>query len=544
MPTRRGRKESPLAQSRLAGLNFNYQTVTRPNAPSLASADTHRQAGLEAFGFVSQKPSAKTSLPPQDEDKPRKKVAVRSPSLSPSPSPAATSSRLAASLLSSPDHPLFGEREIFETQFAQPDQLYGGDLAFLTASSPAKATPPAIASISILLKPRLSQRLPPPVTPKRRKVLEIPSSHTPPVTPISPYKSPTRFRIPQKSPLSCSRFALRSPGNKWRHQVPSQVPSSQWWENDDSQSVRVATQGGVFPELDEGEDDSDLFSHTYHPRPLFKSNGPDGNLSQMTTLELSQPSTRRRESPKMKTEQECDTSLLGRWPDIHLRVQDVVVPESPQSKATKSRMSPRSKIYFKIKTEPESEDEEDIYPRSTQTQNRREFFHREETSIPESPLSSYNSIGGLRRIQSWGSGAGCREHTQTDYMSIGRDSRDERTRHDETQYEDGSPLEYDWWDLIPTTIEDKEKEMSRGRTNSLAKGKQRDKDEGQTEIEQAKQSNQDKRTVFGVFGVDDADIEEGLITVSQLLPETLMESFPIPPPLTQWSNTSSWDDEL
>ncbi|KAF8422654.1 hypothetical protein EV426DRAFT_604913 [Tirmania nivea] len=540
MPTRRKsrHKKTPLEQARLADLNFNFQTVNSRQQFIPAPTEKHKQVSLEAFGFIPQpaksristaKPESKAEAEPKPLQQKRRKVIVRSPRISPSAS--------ASSGTSSPSQPSPSidthDREIAETQFAQPDPQFKYEPDPAAEERQAEMNPPAVlfpSPISVTLRPGPLQMLRPPTTPKRRKALEIPSSHSPPVTPISPYKSPSIFRLSQKSPLSHRssplQFSRKSP-SKWSKS--GLVASTQWWDNEETGLTQGftqgPTQGRISPKIGEGvEDANGFFNQTFPAGRLFQTDRARGSFS---PLEETQATTYKI-SPKIKTEENLDpphVSLFDRREDSHQhRRVETMIPESPQSGAKKkaNTRSPR-----KIKSEPQEEGVE-VFPWSTQTQNKwgRQHLDREDTVIPESPLSPPR--GSCKEVH-WEDCYRTRAASTSPQPFPG--TLGAQNAPEETQYDDGTQVQYEWWDILAATA-------GRGGESKRASNREEAGDqEGQTK-EKADITNKGK----GELGYEENVLrsDDAMPTMSQLLPETLMESFPMPPPLTQWSSQPNW----
>jgi len=540
MPTRRESRhqKTPLKQARLADLNFNFQTVNSRKQSTPAQTEKHKQVGLEAFGFISQPASGRVSVvelkggpvagPEPLQQKRRKVVRPLRIWQSPSASPRASSLPPPPSPIGTP---LGDGSEIAETQFAQPDAQFEDEPDLTTVEMRAEVNPPTVSfpsPISVTLKPGPLQMLPPPTTPKRRKVLEIPSSHSPPVTPISPYKSPSIFRSSQKSPLSHYRSPLKSPRkspSKWSKS--GLVASSQWWDNEETGLTQGFTQGptqGRIPQeiCEEDGDDDDFFNQTFNAGRLFQTDRARGSFS---PLEETQVATYRT-SPKIKTEKDLGTphvSLFDEWEDRHQhREVEIIIPESPQSGAKRGH---NARTPRKIKTEPQ-EEEGEVFPRSTQTQNRWESQHRdrEDTVILESPLSP---LHGRRKEVHWED----RSRATSTFPQPLPGTLGAQNIPGGTQYDDGTQEQYELWNILPATAEVEEE--GKRASSEEETGDQEDQTKEKADI------TKKGKGVLGheksVVGSDDV-----LATMSQLLPETLMESFPMPPPLTQWSSQSNW----
>lgn len=552
------KKKLPLEQARLAGLDFNFQTVNpRRESTTPSRGYQQKQAGLETFGFISRKakpiksrtPTINTESEPEPPQQKRRRVVVRSPKLSQSSLLTSRTSSLSPppSSLSPPpsliDHHLLDDREIAETQFAQPDPESNNEPDPVIADSDGGVPELFLTPIPAPLKLQPLQMLPPPTTPKRRKILEIPSSHSPPVTPISPYKSPSVIRFSQKSPLFRHRSLLKSPSkspSKWR--LSGQVASSQWWENDEDRLTQGFTQGftqgPTSPELGEDDDDGeedDFFNQTFHAGRLFQTDRARGHFSQ---FEETQPATSR-----FTYEEGFDTpyiSLIDEWEDRNMeKGHGTVALDTPQSspKGQKSVMS-SGKSSGKMDKGPQ-QDELELFPRSTQTQNRREsqISAREDIVIPESPLTSPQ--GGRMKMISEGNG---RARAASQFPRSGNRTASTRTvpveRHcvNETQEESE-------WEALPETTLRRQCGKAKVDTDSLTERKNKNGDStGKSGVEEG----------IGKPGIQELvlDSDYEIPTMSQLLPETLMESFPMPPPLTQWSSQLNWtpgevdDDEL
>ncbi|KAF8459406.1 hypothetical protein BGX38DRAFT_1148418 [Terfezia claveryi] len=529
-------KKTPLEQARLAALNFNFQTV---NSLKLTPAITekHKQVGLETFGFISQpaksrintiEPECEAEAKPKPLQRKRRKVVLRPPRVSSSVSASSRTSSLSPPTPSIDTH----DSEIAETQFAQPDPKFEDEPDSTTEERQAEMNPPAVSfpsPILVTLKPGPLQMLPPQTTPKQRKVLEIPSSHSPPVTPISPYRSPSVFRSSQKSPSHRRpplQFPRKSP-SKWSKS--GLVASSQWWDNEElgftQEFTQGLTQGRVSLETgEEDEDEDDFFNQTFHAGRLFQTDRARGSFS---PLEETQAATYRT-SPQFKAEGGLDTPhipLFDEWEDSHQqRAVENMIPESPQLKAKKIANTGNA---LKIKTELQ-EEEGEIFPQSTQTQNRWEVQHRypKGTIIPESPLSPFHES---RKKVHWEGSDRTRATSTFPQPSPG--TLGARNVPEETQYGDVTQVQYEWWDILSAAG------GGAGEGRQASNGEETGIQEDQTMKKVAIAKKEERKLGYEEKVPRGDDV---MPTLSQLLPATLMESFPMPPPLTQWSSQLNW----
>lgn len=537
MPTRRESrlKNSPLEQARLADLNFNFQTVNSRKGSTPARTEKHKQVGLEAFGFIKS-----STVKPEPLQRKRRKVVVRSPRISLS----ASASSRTFSLSPPPSSIDTQDREIAETQFAQPDLQFEDGLDPATEEREGEINPPVVSFPSLIpvaLKPGPLQMLPPPTTPKRRKALEVPSSHSPPATPISPYKSPSIFLPLQKSLLSHHKSPLQSPRkspSKWSKS--GLVASSQWWDNEETGLSQGFTQGPAQGRIsleisEEDEDEDDFFNQTFYAGRLFQTDRARGSFSPVEETQAATYST----SLKIKAEEDLDTPDLPwfhEWEDSHQHKRiETMIPEA--------RQKANARNVLKIKKESQ-EEEGGISPRSTQTQDRWKSQHhdQEDTVIPESLLSPSH---GSRKEVHWedsdrtrGTSTSSTSSTSSTPPGSLLGTSGARSTPEETQYGDGTQVQYEWWGILSATTEG----GGEGKRAST-------REETEDQEVQIKNSGITKKGERGlgheenILGSDDA-----MPTMSQLLPETLMESFPVPPPLTQWSSQPTGgaddDDEL
>lgn len=539
-----------MEQTRLADLNLSYKTVNRyHHCLALPVPEKQRQVGLEAFGFILRKAktpnrtaktasaSTTTKTTPrtsaikgtiaEDYDplreaegkhkkrKRRKKGAVmRPPSLSPSPSLSppplspSTSPALLSPLLPFIDSAPWSDREIAETQFAQPDPQ-NQDERKLAAEASQVGVSTVIASPQPLpthMRPQSSVMFSSPTTPKRKKVVEIPNSHSPPATPISPYGSPSLFRSSQKSSLLSYRPSIKPP-SKWPREwsLSGHVTSSQWWDNISQVDMPVELCGDG--EQDE-EEDIRFFNQKLPTGRLFQSNMTGGSSSKSDEAQF----PRSIDSSEGQAEGDLDTTLVSLtepWGDnISQRNIITVIPESPQPMR-------RRQGGFGDRNRPELEDELETFPRPTQPQNRFETQPNDNDFVVlESPL---NTPRKRRRVIDRESG----DEDRT-VSTLPESSKTYPEALQETQYEDGSSK---WWGSLPgwaTLAADK---------HLIAGGAV-----GKKDIETS-----DSQEHYSEYKASDS---VDLLTVSQLLPQSLMESLPMPPPLTQWSTGGVDCDEL
>ncbi|KAF8476171.1 hypothetical protein BDZ91DRAFT_711111 [Kalaharituber pfeilii] len=507
------RRSSPLTQARLTDLNFNFQRV-RSRLEATPPADKHRQIGLEAFGFSVARagPARKPAKPTTADDKPptkkRKGVRIASPSSS-SSLPGPFPSPLGAVTL---PH----DREIPETQFAQSD-LFSEDESDDIELKRREATPPTVSpptptSGAIAMGPGPTIMPPPPITPKRRKVLEIPNSHSPPVTPLSPYRSPSKRSLTQ-SPLSHCKPSLR-----WR--IDGKVASSQWWDNEDSQDPTLAMQVPESQQAEDDEESDDVFETSFHPVRLFQSEISQRSLSELTIPPSSQPvKLERNESLKIKLEDGFEPenlSSITHWtgPDTETR-ENTVIPESPLVDTGHSPEPSQTRIKLEsIETEkfhsPDRKKRGDTaIPESP---SGRRFGKIDESTIPPSSQRIMNSAAS------------------SDIPSSNDGVLSQGQMPPETQYGDGA--EYEWWDINPQWVEEKDGGNLKDAKGTIYHAEGLDSDNLETEKKTEEEVNRSSSD-------DESEVE--VPTISQLLPETLMESFPMPPPLTQWSSMPSWD---
>lgn len=255
-----------LQQARLVGINDHVKSVRqKPATPYSNSTSVGlKQLGLTAFGFGDRTNAIKSPSP-----KRRKKLAV--------------------------------DLEIPETQFAintqspelssfDPPATSEGEQGY--SSPPPESPPPSSIRYPVATPP-----LAIPVTPKRRRVTEVPDSNSPPITPFTPYASqkrdnwldfqpsPTTHKrispiiqsteeclgsyssTPTPTQVLQQRLSTSSPRqqdkddkievHKGSENVRGEVAegvrttfgdgdriikSSQWWENDDTQNLLPSTQ--------------------------------------------------------------------------------------------------------------------------------------------------------------------------------------------------------------------------------------------------------------------------------------------------------------
>lgn len=300
--------------------------------------------------------------------------------------------------------------------------------------------------------------------------------------------------------------------------------------------TRGLTQGRLSLEMgEEDEDEDDFFNQTFHAGRLFQTDRARGSFS---PLEETQAATYRT-SPQFKAEGGLDTHmpLFDECEDRHQqRAVERLIPESPQLIVKKKANIGSS---LKIKTESQ-EEEGQIFQQSTQTQNRWESEHRyrEGTVIPESPLSP--SHGSRKKVHWEGSD---RTRATSTFPQPSPGTLGARNVPVETQYGDGTQVQYEWWDILPAAA------RGGGEGRQASNGEETGNQEDQTmkKVDITKKEERKLGYEGKVPGSDD-----GMPTMSQLLPATLMESFPMPPPLTQWSSQLNWtpggddddDDEL
>ena len=257
------------------------------------------------------------------------------------------------------------------------------------------------------------------------------------------------------------------------------------------------------------EEDDRFFNQAFPAKRLFQRNRARESFSKLDETQLLQSVG----SPKVHAENGFDTALvlLPLWNDsVSQRNIITIIPESPQPmRRRQGSFGDRNRLKS-------PEDELEIFSRSIIPQNRREAQpNGNDLVIPESPL---NTPHKRRRV-------------------IDRDLSDETRAAStfpvpsmphsetlqETQYED-RPNKL--WGSLPTLVAD------RHLIAGAAVGKRHIGASGNRQ-----QSYSDGK----------ASGSGDLLTVSQLLPQSLMESLPIPPPLTQWSIPTPGDvdcDEL
>ncbi|KAI5807432.1 hypothetical protein DFH27DRAFT_546234 [Peziza echinospora] len=503
------RSHPPLEQTRLADVNFNFRTVTpnsRRNPPP--PPEKQKQVGLDAFGF-SLKPAGKPS-------EPAKKVVSNSssskkvPKTEPEEDEAPPSKRYKVNRPqdSSPPRRLarFPQKEVAETQFAYPGSLSEDDsdedeemgekegsgatsLDFEKTPPPAEHPPTPTSVIGL---PKLDMRLmPPPMTPKRRRILEIPSSHSPPVTPLSPYR-PSPQTSPLKSPLSRRRVLFRTPTLSPTRSVRKKVESSQWWENEDSQQESVLSTQVADEEKLEGDISSNSFRHG----PLFPTSSSQSAKATHSNSRSHEAPSERQNSPIIKSEFRYSTTEI--FPPIDSppsRKSHSPMFESPQIRIKRERENVQHVQYVKRELSVESSPGLFSFPEQS-------LMEQDGNSISEPPSKDAQTRNAAEpSVQT-------KQHFQSE---IDAKPASGMQQAQETQYD--CTAEYSWWDLTP----------------GLTKGN------GVKEDSEAKRKHS---LDLGPRDDDGADLD-GSITMSQLLPSSLMESFPMPPPLTQWSGNQS-----
>lgn len=271
-------------------------------------------------------------------------------------------------------------------------------------------------------------------------------------------------------------------------------------------------------EDDEEEDDS-FFNQTFPAGQLFQSNRAHGSLGSFDETQLPRSIC----SPKGQAEGGLDTALVSLtelWGSDGVSQSNIVVPESPQPMRRR-----QSSFGDRNGSEYPKHELLEIFPRSTQPQNRQETQFSDNDNdndlrVPESPL---NTPHKRRRVV---------DHDSNDETGIPSalpgPSKPYLEALQGTQYEDG-PNE--WRNSLPewTTLVAGEHLIA----NNTAVSKRHMDASG---------SRQEHH------GEDKASGSDDLLTVSQLLPQSLMESLPVPPPLTQWTISTlsdvDCDDEL
>ena len=260
---------------------------------------------------------------------------------------------------------------------------------------------------------------------------------------------------------------------------------------------------------EQDEEENRFFNQKLPTGRLFQSNKARGSFSKFDEAQF----LRSIDSPKGQAKDDLDTALVPLtelWGDsISQHNIITVIPESPQPvRRRQGGFGDRNGSEY-------PEDELETFPRSTQPQNRWETQPNDnDLVVLESPL---NTPCKRRRVMDRESGDEDRTAS-----TLPEPSKIHPEALQETQYEDGSSK---WWGSL-----------SGWATPAADKHLIADGAVGKKHIETS-----DKQEHYSEYQASDSI---DLLTVSQLLPQSLMESLPMPPPLTQWPTGGVDCDEL
>lgn len=575
---------SSLKQARLIGINDHVKSVRQKSTtPNLNSAPGGlKQVGLAAFGFsdTSKTPDRRDAIetPPSKRRKPTADLEVPETQFAQntqSPEfcdydPFATGSRA-----------VFGEREEYSSPLSSPP-LMVSSLVSLPSISPPIAMPPP----------------PPPVTPKRRRITEVPDSKSPPVTPFTPYmnqqrdnwlgsqSSPTARKsispvvprmeedlgvsdspTPTPSQMLPQRLFTSSPGRVQQHDkdgeeqalekrekvakkvqvVPGDrdriIKSSQWWENEDTQNFPLSTQNT------EGE----VYQNTTAPGDIGHDTAPQesgvrlarGEESFRVDLSYkSDPSTETTYGGDEAHEpqggsgmgqeddiQELFRSMAHPVPEFH---GDTLEPETTMGDDPIILMGENFPSSTASQGDPEDVDEgnkSQEYPAygAYRTQQFPSSFYQHNNYRLSSP-ELLPSSQFVRAIDSQSGFAKKDDNRDQGVMEGGFNAGDEG--YDNYDKEGFSQLP-------PRTINESDTAAMRDDSqflpallnglDTLAKGERGDHSHEEWQDVGIDEDN-DSKGRGRVGGRDRA------VTRSQLLPSELMETFPMPPPLSQFSS--------
>lgn len=578
-----------LKQARLVGINDHVKSVRQKPATSYSNPTPGelKQLGLTAFGFSAGRD--RTNAIEKPSPKRRKKLAA--------------------------------DFEIPETQFAlntQSPELPGFDP--LAASgraiseeypSPSPEVPSPSPSPSPISPPIAMPPLAIPVTPKRRRVTEVPDSRSPPVTPFTPYASQKQNNRPdsQSSPTahkgispiiqstegclgsysstpkptqvlqqrlfaSIPRIVRQKDGDdkiemhKGSEKVEGMgevaegagtmfgdedkiIKSSQWWENEDAQNLLPSTQITQQDTSSQGHIKHDTVvqesrirlvqdEKLFHLGPSHKidhlAENADGRCEaygSQADRAMGQEGNDIQESFRSMT---CPTlEFRGDTPDPQpiMDYDQAPTNENLPSPTTIQRDSEDVENYIESQEYP-------VYG-AYQTQQFPSSFYQHNNyrfSSPEIPPSS-QVVPGVDNELYFAGKVDCRSQERSQFLpgviEMEPDAGDEwNDRHDKEGPSQLLSSLFNWPDdeagtrddlqSLPVLINESDVMVRRGV------------DGGDKEDEQDIQNISIKDENFGGEERGKIGWRDGTVTRSQLLPSELMETFPMPPPLSQFSS--------
>lgn len=591
-----------LKQARLTGVNDYAKSVRQKSTTPNSASSELKQAGLTAFGFRGANASKKSKTPDRRD-------AIETP-------PQKRRKKLTGNL------------EIPETQFAQNTQSPepGGHDSFANSytgdeySSPLSSPPPE--GSSPILPPSISSSaaMPPPpapampVTPKRRRVVEVPDSKSPPFTPFTPYasqqqkdqlssqasptarlsKSPVTSGMDEDSEIDGCRSptpvptqilpqrlfqslkslprlkrlwededgirgerekAARAEGVMESVEVASSdrdkiIKSSQWWENEDTQDAPLSTQytqekqvGETSPPLESLQQDMGIRpAHEEAPFHVDLSYQTDPPIKATNDNEAYEPQS----TSRMNNEEDIQGSFHSMSYPVPLKFyDDTPNPESDTGDDPAFPVDGDSTATEEDHEDMDGLNESEAYPiyGAYRTQQLPSSFYQHNTyrhSSPEFPPSSQfapltvinQSSPGLKnesRGEEEQSQFLPRVTEELDIVTGDGNSDEEPSQFLPRMTGDVNMVVRDDSQFLPAMINESDTAMRGGRVDNTHEGEERDGNIKGEEDDDGGGEVRGRRT--------------GTVTRSQLLPSELMETFPMPPPLSQFSSYGPYDYE-
>ncbi|RPA96719.1 hypothetical protein L873DRAFT_1791508 [Choiromyces venosus 120613-1] len=324
---------------------------------------------------------------------------------------------------------------------------------------------------------------PSPETPKRVRRGEVPSSHSPPGSPWTPKGKEGSGGIP-----------FRIGGGGDGEEVERVIESSQWWENEE---LSISTQRS-------GEEEETTIRGSLS-LSLSPSASPASPLREIKQGES--PSPPSPPIPQVHSQVDVVTTTT----QIPINFRDTPIPPPPPPSVPppttiaadepEPEESQEPQLPFHHHHHHHDDDEGEILPPSpTQSMGVDEFERDDEDDVDEDGLHAFNPVRTQQLPSSF-------------YIHDGRESSPPMlpTVLTEGFSSQGLPVEEEG-EAAVEELEQEQEVVGEGVEEAVV--------EAEEEVERDGKGRRNKRP----------------ITVSQLLPSSLMETFPLPPPLSQFSS--------
>lgn len=576
----------PLKQARLVRINDHVKSVRhKPTAPNSNSAlDKLKQSGLAAFGFGGAKNNTPDETPPP---KRRKQLAT--------------------------------DLEVPETQFSLNTQspelcgygpfasnsgaIFGEEYSSPLSSPPSEisspVSPPLISSFAAMPPPAA------PVTPKRRRVTEVPDSKSPPVTPFTPYASqqwenwldlqlsptarksisplvprieeypsrnnechnPTHIELlPQRLfTSSLKRVQQQDKGSEEEarkvretegvaeiveeafEDTERTIKSSQWWENEDTQDFPLSTQATQEEEVNKNTTTSIIVGHDTAPQ---EPGGGLVNVEESFRVDLSyggDPPTEDTDENEAVHGSQGVSGMDQEEVDMQESFRSMTYPvlefhgDTPEPEPA---MGDDPLTYEDLPSSTASqEDPEDVndsqeYPAygAYRTQQLPSSFYQHNNyrlSSPEIPPSSQFPPQIVDELGPTGDDSRDQRRVPLFLSEVTGKGLNAGDEGDDNYDKEGLSQ------VLPTTIDVSDPATTRDDSQFLPV--LINEFDAEARRKRADDNHEDGQDI-GIKDKDDdseggqVNWHDGTVTRSQLLPSELMETFPMPPPLSQFSS--------